>query len=100
MIVTINEVEQWSLRAMAGSGAPAGVDEDAAKATAWLAARGFPAIDALVSALDRCAGNTTFSEIGEDICESGARRFDAGSRSGAFLGGTLIDLAVADALRS
>ena len=100
MIVTVNEVEQWSLRAMAGSGAPAGIDEDAAKATAWLAAHGFPAIGMLVSALDRWAGDTTAARIGEGTGEDGARQFDTGGRSATFLGSTLIDLAVADAVRS
>ena len=91
MIVTLNEVEQWCLRALAG--APAGVDEDAAAAAAWLVARGFPALELLVAALDRC-GDAAAAVQATAQC---ARRFDAGGHSAVFLAGVLVDNAVAAA---
>lgn len=97
MIVTINEVEQWSLRAMAGGGAPAGIDEEAAQATAWLAARGFPAIEALICALERWRDNPWTTRLLEAGSESGLESYDAAGRSALFLCGTIIDLSVAAA---
>ena len=97
MIVTINEVEQWSLRAMAGGGAPAGIDEEAAQATAWLAARGFPAIEALISALERWRDNPSTARLLEAGRTSDLDSYDAAGRSALCLCGTLIDLSVAAA---
>ncbi|MGF1610662.1 MAG: DUF3726 domain-containing protein [Kiloniellales bacterium] len=93
MIVTLNEVEQWCLRALAGAGTPAGIDEDAAWSAGWLVARGFPALELLVAALDRCPDAAAAARVsGTD-----AQTFDAGSRSAIFLAGGLIDSAVAAA---
>ncbi|MCH6587654.1 MAG: DUF3726 domain-containing protein [Proteobacteria bacterium] len=44
MIVTLNEVQRTCQKAMSGAGAPAGVDDDAAMAAAWLEGRGLPAL--------------------------------------------------------
>ena len=94
MIVTLNEVEQWCLRAMAGSGAPSGVDEDAAAAAAWLTARGFLALEALIAALDRWRDDPSATELGETSSQSPVQRVDAGGRSAVFLAGALIDLSL------
>jgi hypothetical protein len=100
MIVTLNEVEQWCLRAMAGSGAPPGVDEDAAAAAAWLTARGFLALEALIAALDRWRDDPSATELSETSSQSPAQRVDAGGRSAVFLAGALIDGALAAAKRT
>ncbi len=95
MIVTLNEVQRTCQKAMSGAGAPAGVDDDAAMAAAWLEGRGLPALGAVAAALDRWAGDASAVELAELPPEGGARRFDAGGRSALFVGGGLIDLAVA-----
>lgn len=100
MIVTLNEVEQWCLRAMAGSGAPPGIDEDAAAAATWLVARDFPALGRLISALDRWWCDPTATELRERPAPGRAHHFDALGRSGVFLAGILIDQALAEAARS
>ncbi len=95
MIVTLNEVQRTCQKAMSGAGAPAGVDDDAAMAAAWLEGRGLPALGAVAAALDRWAGDASAMELAELPPQAGARRFDAGGRSALFVGGGLIDLAVA-----
>ncbi|MCH8926941.1 MAG: DUF3726 domain-containing protein, partial [Proteobacteria bacterium] len=95
MIVTLNEVQRTCQKAMSGAGAPAGVDDDAAMAAAWLEGRGLPALGAVAAALDRWAGDASAMELAELPPEGGARRFDAAGRSALFVGGGLIDLAVA-----
>lgn len=95
MIVTLNEVQRTCQKAMSSAGAPAGVDDDAAMAAAWLEGRGLPALGAVAAALDRWAGDASAMELAELPPEDGARRFDAGGRSALFVGGGLIDLAVA-----
>lgn len=97
MIVTRNEVEQWCLRAMTGAGAPAGVDEDAAGAAAWLAAHGFPAIDWLSAAVERWNDDRSATRLAKLPSEDGTDRFEADGRSAVFLSGLLIDSAVAAA---
>lgn len=93
MIVTLNEVEQWCLRALAGAGAPAGVDEDAAWSAAWLVARGFPALETLIAALDRCVDPAADARIAADS----AGRFEADGRSAILLASGLIDSTLAAA---
>ncbi len=95
MIVTLNEVQRTCQKAMSGAGAPAGVDDDAAMAAAWLEGRGLPALGAVAAALDRWAGDASAMALAELPPQDGARRFDAGGRSALFVGGGLIDLAVA-----
>ncbi|MCH9000447.1 MAG: DUF3726 domain-containing protein [Proteobacteria bacterium] len=95
MIVTLNEVQRTCQKAMSGAGAPAGVDDDAAMAAAWLEGRGLPVLGAVAAALDRWAGDASAMELAELPPEGGARRFDAGGRSALFVGAGLIDLAVA-----
>ncbi len=95
MIVTLNEVQRTCQKAMSGAGAPAGVDDDAAMAAAWLEGRGLPALGAVTAALDRWAGDASAMKLAELPPEAGARRFDAGGRSALFVGSGLLDLAVA-----
>ncbi len=95
MIVTLNEVQRTCQKAMSGAGAPAGVDDDAAMAAAWLEGRGLPALSAVAAALDRWAGDASAMELAELPPAAGARRFDAGGRSALFVGSGLLDLAVA-----
>lgn len=95
MIVTLNEVQRTCQKAMSGAGAPAGVDDDAAMAAAWLEGRGLPALGAVAAALDRWAGDASAMELAELPPEAGARRFDAAGRSAVFVGSGLLDLAVA-----
>ncbi len=95
MIVTLNEVQRTCQKAMSSAGAPAGVDDDAAMAAAWLEGRGLPALSAVAAALDRWAGDASAMELAELPPAAGTRRFDAGGRSALFVGGGLIDLAVA-----
>ena len=95
MIVTLNEVQRTCQKAMSAAGAPAGVDDDAAMAAAWLEGRGLPALGAVAAALDRWAGDASATALAELPPEGGARRFDAGGRSALFVGGGLLDLAVA-----
>ncbi len=94
MIVTLNEVQRTCQKAMSGAGAPAGVDDDAANAAAWLEGRGLPALGAVAAALDGWAGDASAMELAELPPGAGARRFDAGSRSALFVGSGLLDLAV------
>ncbi len=100
MIVTLNEVQRTCQKAMSGAGAPAGVDDDAAMAAAWLEGRGLPALSAVAAALDRWAGDASAMALAELPPAAGARRFDAGGRSALFVGGGLLDLAVALAAES
>ncbi len=100
MIVTLNEVQRTCQKAMSGAGAPAGVDDDAALAAAWLEGRGLPALGAVAAALDRWAGDASVMALTELPPEAGARRFDAGGRSALLVGAGLIDLAVAVAAES
>ena len=100
MIVTLNEVQRTCQKAMSGAGAPAGVDDDAAMAAAWLEGRGLPALSAVAAALDRWAGDASAMALAELPPQDGARRFDAGGRSALFVGGGLLDLAVALAAES
>ncbi len=95
MIVTLNEVQRTCQKALSGAGAPAGVDDDAAMAAAWLEGRGLPALSAVAAALDRWAGDASAMALAELPPQDGARRFDAGGRSALFVGGGLLDLAVA-----
>ncbi len=95
MIVTLNEVQRTCQKAMSGAGAPAGVDDDAAMAAAWLEGRGLPALGAVAAALDRWAGDASAMALAELPPQAGARRFDASGRSALFVGSGLIDLAVA-----
>ncbi len=95
MIVTLNEVQRTCQKAMSGAGAPAGVDDDAAMAAAWLEGRALPALGAVAAALDRWAGAASAMALAELPPQDGARRFDAGGRSALFVGAGLIDLAVA-----
>ncbi len=95
MIVTLNEVQRTCQKAMSGAGAPAGVDDDAAMAAAWLEGRGLPALGAVAAALDRWAGDASAMDLAELPPEGGARRFDAAGRSALFVGGGLLDLALA-----
>ncbi len=95
MIVTLNEGQRTCQKAMSVAGAPAGVDDDAAMAAAWLEGRGLPALGAVVAALDRWAGDASAMALTELPPEAGARRFDAGGRSALFVGSGLLDLAVA-----
>ncbi|MFQ5773674.1 MAG: DUF3726 domain-containing protein [Kiloniellaceae bacterium] len=97
MIVTLNELERTCQRAMCALGAPAGVDEDAASAAAWLEARGLPALQALVRALDRWGGDPTAANLTDLSERSDTRRLDAAGRSAAFVAGAIIDIAVAAA---
>ncbi len=95
MIVTLNEVQRTCQKAMSGAGAPAGVDDDAALAAAWLEGRGLPALGAVAAALDRWAGDASAMALAELPPVAGVRRFDAGGRSALFVGSGLLDLAVA-----
>jgi hypothetical protein len=95
MIVTLNEVQRTCQKAMSSAGAPAGVDDDAAMAAAWLEGRGLPALGAVAAALDRWAGDASAMKLAKLPPEAGARRFDAGGRSALFVGSGLLDLAVA-----
>ncbi len=95
MIVTLNEVQRTCQKAMSSAGAPAGVDDDAAMAAAWLEGRGLPALSAVAAALDRWAGDASAMALAELPPAAGTRRFDAGGRSALFVGGGLLDLAVA-----
>jgi hypothetical protein len=95
MIVTLNEVQRTCQKAMSGAGAPAGVDDDAAMAAAWLEGRGLPALGSVAAALDRWAGDASAMALAELPPVAGARRFDAGGRSALFVGSGLLDLAVA-----
>ena len=94
MIVTLNEVQRTCQKAMSSAGAPAGVDDDAAMAAAWLEGRGLPALSAVAAALDRWAGDASAMKLAELPPAAGTRRFDAGGRSALFVGAGLIDLAV------
>ncbi len=100
MIVTLNEVQRSCQKAMSGAGAPAGVDDDAAMAAAWIEGRGLPVLGAVAAALDRWAGDASAMELAELPPEAGARRFDAGGRSALFVGSGLLDLAVAMAVET
>jgi hypothetical protein len=91
----LNEVQRTCQKAMSGAGAPAGVDDDAAMAAAWLEGRGLPTLGAVAAALDRWAGDASAMALAELPPEAGVRRFDAGGRSALFVGAGLIDLAVA-----
>ncbi len=99
MIVTLNEIEQWCLRAMAGSGAPPGVDEDAAAAATWFVARDFPVLAPLISALDRWQNDPRATELRARSAQGGVHHFDALGRSGVYLAGNLIDQVLAVAAR-
>ena len=87
MIVTLAELESLAKRALAGRGAPPGLDEDAAFATAWLESRGLPALPALVAQLAR-------QPIALRPLEGGDGSLDAGGQSAVLLCGALVDLAV------
>ena len=87
MIVTLAELESLSKRALAGRGAPPGLDEDAAFATAWLESRGLPALAALVALLDR-----QLIELRPLIGDGS--QFDAAGQSAVLLCGTVIDQVV------
>ena len=93
MIVTLNELQRACQKAMSGAGAPAGHDDDAAGAAAWLEARGIPVLPAYAAALERWGGDPRADRLEE----SAPGVFHAGGRSGVFLGPHLIDLAVARA---
>lgn len=95
MIVTLDELRRFCRDALRGAGAPAGVDEEAARAAVWLEARGLPALPAVVAALDRWADDASATALAELPPEAGGRRFDAAGRSAVFLAGGLVDLAVA-----
>lgn len=93
MIATLNELESLAKRALAGRGAPPGLDEDGAAATAWLEARGLPALPALLAQLAQLDRMTA---VLGPLPGEGARR-DAGGRSAVLLCGALVDLAVLQA---
>lgn len=87
MIVTLAELESLGKRALAGRGAPPGIDEDAAAATAWLESRRLPALAALVAQLDR-------QPIALQPPAGADGRLDARGQSAVLLGGMLIDQAM------
>ncbi len=87
MIVTLAELEALAKRALAGRGAPPGLDEDGGFATAWLESRGLPALPALVAQLAR-------HPIAPRPLDGDDGSLDAGGRSAVLLCGALIDLAV------
>jgi hypothetical protein len=95
VIVTLDELRRFCRDALRGAGAPAGVDEEAARAAVWLEARGLPALTAVVAALDRWADDASAAALAELPPEAGGRRFEAAGRSAVFLAGGLMDLAVA-----
>ena len=87
MIVTLAELESTAKRGLAGRGAPPGIDEDAAFATAWLESRGLPGLAALIAQLDRFP-------LDVQSPEGKGTNLDALGQSAVLLGGTLIDQAV------
>jgi len=93
MIVTLNEVERTCQKALFGAGVPAGLDDDAAQATAWLESLGISALPALTEALENWTGaRSAFAQV-----ETGADAFDTGGRSAVLPGPHVIDMVVARA---
>ena len=98
MIVTLSEIQGTCQKALMGCRFPAGLEEDAGRAAAWLEVRGLDGIVALLAALDRWDGAAAPAEIGQRALADGTREVAAGGRSAVLVGGLLIDLAAADAL--
>ena len=93
MIVTLDELCRNCRNALSAAGAPAGVDEEAALAAVWLEARGLAALDSVVAALDRWAGEDGAAVLEERRSENAARCFEAGGRSAVYLAGIAAGLA-------
>lgn len=87
MIVTLAELDSLGKRAMAGRGAPPGIDEDAAFATVWLESRGLPGLGALVAQLDKFPIQVKAPEIK-------GTKLDALGQSAVLLAGAIIDQTV------
>ena len=98
MIVTLSEIQGTCQKALMGCRFPAGLEEDAGRAAAWLEVRGLDGIASLLSALDRWDGAKAPAEIVQRARAGGTREVAAGGRSAVLIGGLLIDLAAADAL--
>lgn len=89
---TLNEVYRLCQKAAEGAGAPAGLDIEAARNTAWLVARGISALDTLATQLEGGAGDDA---CGFTASHAAAPALDAAGRPGALLAPALVDLLVA-----
>ena len=73
MIVTLSEIQATSQKALMGCRFPAGLEEDAGRAAAWLEVRGLDGIAALLAALDRWDGAAAPAEIDQRDLADGSR---------------------------
>ena len=100
MIVTLNEIQRACQKALAGCGVPAGIDDEAGSAAAWLEARGLQGIGPVVAALDRWARDETAARLVPSSCDGDSLAFAADGRSAVYLDSLLLDAAVAAAAKS
>ncbi len=90
MKTSFDEIKRMSFRALDAAGAPQGVDEDSAYATAWLEASGLPGLQMLGDALDGSDLSERKSAPEPEL--SGAKTsVDAHGASAVFLGPGLVD---------
>ena len=93
MQVTLNEIYRLCQKAAEGAGAPAGLDIEAAQATAWLLAHGFPVLDGLTDTLEKL----TDQACRFDNAALSSTTLDAGAKAGPLIAPGLVDLLVARA---
>lgn len=91
---TLNEVYRLCQKAAEGASAPAGLDIDAARNSAWLVARGFAVLGSLATQLEGATGGDACAFTAGEI---GAKTLDAAGRPGALLAPALVDLLIARA---
>lgn len=85
---TRNEIYRLCQKAARGAGVPAGLEFEAARAAAWLAARGVPALRMLARDLSRGPGSQ------DGHCSYGSLNgsIDANGKSGAIVAPLLVDM--------
>lgn len=91
MLTSFDEIKRMSFRALDAAGAPQGVDEESAYATAWLEASGLPGLQMLGEALDG-SGQKERKVAPEPELSGAEVTVDAQGASAVFLGPGLIDL--------
>lgn len=92
---SLNEVERTCQKAAEGAGAPAGLDVDAGRGAAWLAARGLPVLAELAHDLTSFADLAAACRFDRECAH--AATLQADDKAGAVVAPLLIDLLVARA---
>jgi hypothetical protein len=82
-------------KAAEGSGAPAGLDSDAAHATVWLLGRGLPALGGLLNTLEGQGQHAADTCRFDNWLPVQPQTLDAAGKAGALIASGLIDLLVA-----